>query len=144
MKCNGDCINCKHSDCILSEEEALELELSVQTYKEPSNVAINNVYKEKKKQYRQEHKDYISRQQKEYREKHKEELRKYMSNYYQEHKEDLQSYARTRQRVKYQKNAEAERQRKREYYYRNREKILARLKEKERVNGINTITSNAT
>jgi hypothetical protein len=63
-----------------------------------------------------------SRTRKEYKEDHKEFIADIQKTYYQEHKEELKQYR--------QDHKEEHNEHSKSYYYRNREKVLAKLKEK--------------
>ena len=115
-KCDGNCMNCVYSDCILTDLEARQMEIDFSTYEEPAKKVSK------------------------WHEEHREQQLVYYREYYEKHKEKIKKSCRENRRTYYQKNKKRERQRAHEYYMKNREKVLARLKaktdEKRRLSGL--------
>lgn len=122
-KCNQDCLNCSFEDCILSENEAFELENKKSTYK--SEFKLDDLKSDNQIQY-ETYKDTY----KAYRDSHKEEAKVYQREYYQKNKEKIKKHNREKQRSRYLMNTENEREKSRLYYQKNREKILAKKRAK--------------
>ena len=87
-------------------------------YKENKN---DKGFQEKRKQYREEHRDYTKEYNKKYREEHKEEKKEYNKKYYENHKNDKEFQEKRKQYRE--EHREEINIKKREYYENNKEDI---------------------
>jgi len=109
--CNGDCFNCKHKDCILSDEdcaineqkwgiEKATIELNQEIKKEVSTKSYKQRNPEKYHEYIAKNRDKIIAYQHNYYIEHKAQRQEYQRNYYREHKEAALKYRRIRYLLK--------------------------------------------
>lgn len=99
MKCNGDCFNCKFTDCIADNEDINELE-------KENPVVIVSEKEIKREQKKSRMRNYYY--------SHATEISECRKDYYEKNKEEVKE----KNKIRY-----------REYYQKNREKIIAKRKE---------------
>ena len=99
---------------------------SKKIYKENKN---NKEFQEKRKQYREKHKDYTKEYNKKYREEHKEDKKEYNKEYYENHKNDKEFQEKRKQ---YREEHKEEINENKKKYYEEHKKEISEYKKKYR------------